>query len=152
MKLFLVLLFSAVIARGTSLGIEFLFPKILTLNPAGNSIDLSSNAIFVFMLALLISFRKREIVYMRSLLAIPIFLLTIVMLAISGMFIGELSFEVGLLMISLVGALGYYPSGADVSFDYGISIWALSALIPIAIGILIGTLGRRFSIRLRRQG
>lgn len=146
MRLYLSLLFSVVIARIVSLAMDFVFPGVSMINYVGNSINFLSNLIFVISLATIImANRNISLTNITNILVIPGFIITVIVIAFSGFVVGEASYEVGLLMISLIGAIGYYPSGADVPFGYGAAAWALSVLVPIVASMLLGTVLRRFS-------
>lgn len=144
MKLFLIMFLALILAAGATFALASINPDVvhvfvwqMTVNVPGNVLFLITTSILIAILpdvklnAAQISFATAGIIGL------------IIALVIFGMVISEFSLKTALPLLGLMGSLGCYPSGPDVPFEFGASIWAGFVVFLILLSVGLG-------IRLRR--
>jgi hypothetical protein len=149
-RLFLALICAAAVSAVVGMTAHFLFPHALDVRLLGYWIALPGNLTFLVTLVLLIAMVRRISLTLPSIVLSEV---AFVALGVASALLGIMTFErwkfAAILLLGAVGTIGYYPSGADVPFEGGAQDWALSVLLLINMGLLIGAGFRR--LRLSRS-
>jgi hypothetical protein len=108
-------------------------------------INIRGNLVFMVILAIACTIIKSiEIISYKSVAGIVGFIVSCIALGSAIPSVISHSPFLGLLMTAPFGVIGTYPGGADVPFSHGAKIWAISAIVPIAIGLLLAAIVRKF--------
>jgi hypothetical protein len=139
MKLFL-MLWGALVVATVSPFVAHAIVGPLPFDVVGVSVfGIVSNLVFAATLAVSIRLiQTPRLASIGTVLAIPCFLALCAASAFGGMFVYAHYPQLAFIMMSPTGTIGNYPSGADVPFDGGIQEWAVTAIAPIAMGLLGG--------------
>ena len=137
MRLFIYLWLSAIIATMTCWVIIYFSPQFPPIKLAGS-------AIFVSFLTSFIGLQDSPYCDSEKVM----FLVPLLFIAsiIVGSFVGIFTFDSMPFILTIssfpMEVIGYYPSGPDMLFAYGATLWAVTTLALIFIGIFFGSLVR----------
>lgn len=144
MRLFLVLIASLVIATLAEVIVFLLAPGLTALEWRSDQVHPVGNLSFALALALfIVGSRSTRPLSVSAMLAVSAFLILVAGIVYLAVTMGDPRSEWSALLMSPIGTIGSYPGGADMPFTGGITQWAATALVPIALGLLLGVGARR---------
>jgi len=147
-KLFLALWAALVLAGLAHIAVFAVLGPSMWLESLGNSFSPVGNFAFLIILALFVGRSRRiKAVSFGSALIVAGFIATVLALVYFGLWLTQISMPAGLVLVGAIGAIGYYPPGADMPFEYGARLWAASALLLSGAGLLLGAALQRFLAR-----
>lgn len=144
MRFLFILIASLVIATLAEMIAFSLAPGPIEMEWRGDHVHLVGNIAFIVALALLVAWAWRgRALSVGAMLAVPAFLILVGALVYLGTDLFDRSPALAAFLTSPVGTIGSYPGGADMPFEGGITQWAVTALVPIGLGLLIGAGARQ---------
>jgi hypothetical protein len=132
------LLASFILAEIAVFGVDYISLGFGSIESLRGSINPVGNIVFVIALfGFVIRGHDIRLFSIASSIAVCGSTIVIAFLAFLGLIVSQFWFAGSLVLMGIVGAVGYYPAGADVPFESGILMWFLSTILLIVSSFLL---------------